>query len=253
MGLWDVCDELRGKRWVELSHELTNDSPSWSGIPAGSVDLARTVYDWGSPELECLIQTFKFPGQFGTHVDFPGHFEKGAALSEEFGVRQFVWPLVVLDVSGKVAENPDYEVTLDDVRKHEERYGRIPAGSFVALRTDWHTRWPDNDALNNFDEQGNEHAPGWTVPVLEFLYETRGIAASGHETIDTDASVGAGRACDLVAERYVLSHGHLQIELLDNLDQVPAVGSVMFAAVPRIAGATGLPARVWAVVDEPAE
>lgn len=45
----------------------------------------------GKPELECLIQTFKFPGQFGTHIDFPGHFIKGKALSEKYDVNDLIF------------------------------------------------------------------------------------------------------------------------------------------------------------------
>ena len=84
--LWESLADAKKLKWVELSHPLNNDSPFWSGIPEGSVELSKTVFDWGNPMLECLIQTFKFPGQFGTHIDFPGHFVKGLALAEEFGI-----------------------------------------------------------------------------------------------------------------------------------------------------------------------
>jgi len=89
-------DELKSDAYelVELSHSLNNDSPYWAGIPEGSVELGKTVFDWGNPMLECLIQTFKFPGQFGTHIDFPGHFAKGGALSEAFGRGEHVFPPV---------------------------------------------------------------------------------------------------------------------------------------------------------------
>ena len=48
--LWGVLDELRSPNyaWVDLTHSLDNNSPVWSGIPAGSVELAKTVYDWGN-------------------------------------------------------------------------------------------------------------------------------------------------------------------------------------------------------------
>ena len=59
--LWNALKDAKKYRWVELSHSLNNESPYWSGIPEGSVELAKTVWDWGKPELECLIQTFKFP------------------------------------------------------------------------------------------------------------------------------------------------------------------------------------------------
>ena len=73
--LWNALKDAKKYRWVELSHSLNNESPYWSSIPEGSVELAKTVWDWGKPELECLIQTFKFPGQFGTHIDFPGNLK----------------------------------------------------------------------------------------------------------------------------------------------------------------------------------
>ena len=56
--LWNALKDAKKYRWVELSHSLNNESPYWSGIPEGSVELAKTVWDWGKPELECLIQTF---------------------------------------------------------------------------------------------------------------------------------------------------------------------------------------------------
>ena len=63
------------------------------------------------------------------------------------------------------------------------------------------------------------------------------------------ASKLAAEAGDLACERYVLGLGKLQIEVLCNLDKVPAAGAVLFAVWPRIEGATGLPVRVWAVFE----
>ncbi len=245
--LWEALNRARGYRWVELSHTLDNNSPYWAGIPEGSVELAKTVYDWGNPMLDCLIQTFKFPGQFGTHIDFPGHFVPGGALSEAYGVDQLVFPLCVVDVSGKVKEDVHYAVTVQDIQDYESQYGPIPDGAFVALRTDWSKRWPDMNALSNFDSEGGEHTPGWSMEALKYIYETRSAAANGHESIDTDASALAAAAGDLACERYVLSQGKLQVELLCNLDQVAPAGAVVLVSYPRISGATGLPARVWAV------
>ena len=41
--LWNALKDAKKYRWVELSHSLNNDSPYWSGIPDGSVELAKTV------------------------------------------------------------------------------------------------------------------------------------------------------------------------------------------------------------------
>ena len=247
--LWDALNEAKKLKWVELSHSLNNDSPYWSGIPEGSVKLGEVVFDWGNPMLECQIQTFKFPGQFGTHIDFPGHFVKGAVLSDAFGVRDGVFPLCVIDVTEKVAADCRYAVTVQDIQDYEAKYGPIPDGAFVALRTDWYKHWPDMDALSGAAADGSENFPGWSLDALKYIYEVRNAAANGHEALDTDASAEAAKAGDLACERYVLEQGKLQVEVLRNLDQVAPAGAVIFVAWPRIEGAVGLPVRCWAVTE----
>ncbi|WP_405378318.1 cyclase family protein [Phascolarctobacterium sp.] len=250
--LWNVLNELQSDEyeWVELSHSLNNESPFWAGIPEGSVELGKTVFDWGNPMLECLIQTFKFPGQFGTHIDFPGHFVKDAPLSEKYGAKQMLFPLCVIDVTAKVAKDVHYAVTVEDIKEYEAKYGPIPEGAFVALYTGWGKNWPDMNALSGIAEDGSENFPGWSLEALQYIYEERNAAANGHETLDTDASAVAAAAGDLACERYVLSKGKLQIEVLDNLDKVAPAGALLLAAWPRIEGATGLPVRVVAITPK---
>ncbi|MFJ5307800.1 cyclase family protein [Streptomyces sp. NPDC088350] len=48
----------------------------------------------------------------------------------------------------------------------ERRNGRVPAGSFVALRTGWSRRRPDPVATANRDEAGISRTPGWSPDVL---------------------------------------------------------------------------------------
>lgn len=190
VSLWEALGKAKEYRWVDLTHELENDSPYWSGIPSGSVELGKQVMDYAEMGFE--IQTFKFPGQFGTHIDYPAHFVPGARRAAAFGLKETVLPLVVLDVSQKAASDRDYELTVQDVLEFEERYGRIPKGCFVALRTDWSKGWPSMEKLCGLDGEGNEHFPAWGYEALRFLYEERGIAANGHETL------GHRRACLLV-------------------------------------------------------
>ena len=249
--LWNTLKDLRDNyEWVDLSHSMNNDSPVWSGIPAGSVEVGKTAFDWGNPMLECLIQTFKFPGQFGTHIDFPGHFIRGAALSDAFGIGNMLFPLCVIDITEKVKEDVHYAVTVDDIKAYEAKYGDIPDGAFVALRTDWYKNWPDMEKLSGTACDGSENFPGWSLPALQYIYETRNAAANGHETLDTDASAEAAKAGDLACERYVLSKGKLQIEVLCHLDKVAPAGALLFAAWTKIEAATGLPVRAFAITPK---
>lgn len=248
--LWEDLKKLKGYRWVELSHVMNNQSPYWGGIPEGAVELGNVVYDWGNPMLDCQIQSFKFPGQFGTHIDFPGHFIKDGELSQDFGVEHMAYPLCVIDISDRVEKDADCAVTTEDIKAYEEKYGEIPDGAFVALRTDWYRHWPNMQAFANLDEEGGEHCPGWSMEALQYIYEVRNAAANGHETLDTDASFLAVEADDLACERYILEKGKIQIEVLKHLDKVPSAGAVLFCAWPRFEGANGLPVRVWAICPE---
>ena len=247
--LWNALKAAKGLKWVELSHLMDNSSPYWSGIPAGSASLGDVVFDWGNPMLECQIQTFKFPGQFGTHIDFPAHFVKGAAYAESFGVKDAVFPLCVVDISEKVKSDPTYCVSAQDLMDYEAANGPIPDGAFVALRTDWYKNWPDMAAMSGTAADGSENFPGWSLEAMRYIYETRNAAANGHETLDTDGSAECARNGDLACERYVLAHGKLQIELLCNLDQLPPAGAVLIASWPNFKGANGLPCRVFAVTE----
>ena len=247
--LWNALNEAKKMKCVELSHLMDNDSPYWSGIPDGAVELGSVVFDWGNPMLECQIQTFKFPGQFGTHIDFPAHFAKGASSAEAFGMKDAVFPLCVVDISEKVKDNPTYCVTVDDLLEYEAKYGQIPDGAFVALRTDWYKNWPDMNAMSGIAGDGSENFPGWSLEAIQYIYETRNAAANGHETLDTDGSAECAKRGDLACERYVLSHGKVQIEVLKNLDKLPPAGAVLFASWPNFKGANGLPCRVFAICE----
>lgn len=245
--LWKFWKEAQGLNKVDLTHPLNNNTPYWAGIPDGSVELGKVIFDWGNPMLECRIQSFRFPGQFGTHIDFPAHFCKGGAFAESFGPNSMMMPLCVIDVTAKVAKNCEYAATVEDIKDWEAVNGPIPEGSFVALRTDWSRNWPDMNALSGTDAEGGEHFPSWSLPALKYIYEVRKAAANGHETLDTDASAEAAKAGDLACERYVLDTGHIQVEVLCNLDKVPAAGALIFLSWPNIEGANGLPVRAWAL------
>ena len=247
--LWNTLSDLKNKKWVELSHLMDNDSPYWSGIPDGSVELGKVVFDWGNPMLECQIQTFRFPGQFGTHIDFPAHFKKGGVFAESFTSKDAVFPLCVIDISEKAKKDPLYCVSVDDIKEYEAKYGNIPAGAFVALRTDWYKKWPDMNAMSGIAEDGSENFPGWSLEAIKYIYEVRGAAANGHETLDTDGSAECARHGDLACERYVLDHDKVQIEVLCNLDLVAPAGAVLVASWPNFKGANGLPCRVFAITD----
>lgn len=244
----DAWRVIASKRFVDLTHAFAPGIPHWKGFP----DEGReTLYGYepgqGAAGSGFFAETFIHVGQWGTHVDPPAHFVKGLRTVDAIDVKEMFLPLVVIDVTAKVAGNPDYAVIMDDVRAWESRHGPVPAGAFVALRTGWGSRWPDQAAMQNRDAAGVAHYPGWSLEVLKYLYEERGITASGHETTDTDPGLAVSRD-DYSLETYILSRNHYQIELLANLDAVPEAGALVVAAFPKPQGGSGFPARVFAIL-----
>ena len=73
----------------------------------------------------------------------PAHFIKGLRTVDQIGLKEMVLRLVVVDVHDDVAKNPDYTLSIARLKKWEREHGEIPAGAFVAMRTDWSKRWPD--------------------------------------------------------------------------------------------------------------
>jgi len=241
-GLLPIYSILAGKRFIDLTHAFGPKTPHWKGFGEMTV---RTLYT--IPKDGFHVEEFCHVGQWGTHVDPPAHFHTGLKSVDEIDPKDMLMPLVVLDVHDKVARNPDYTLTLEDVRAWEARHGRIPAHAFVAMRTDWSKRWPDDAAMQNRDAKGVAHYPGWSMPVLKLLYEKRHIAASGHETTDTDPGLATTHD-DYSLERYLLGTNHYQIELLANLDQVPEYGALIMVSFPKPEHGSGFPARAVAIL-----
>jgi len=239
---------LISKKFVDLTHAFEPGIPHWGEFP----DEKREVifsYEKGRGTLGSgfFAERFTHVGQWGTHVDPPAHFIRGLRTVDQIDLKEMLLPLVVIDTHEEVAKNPDYTLTIERVQLWEKQHGEIPAGAFVAMRTDWSKRWPDATAMQNKDKKGTPHFPGWSLEALKLLYEQRKITASGHETTDTDPG---NTTTEGALETYLLSTNHYQIELMTNLDQVPEAGAIIIATFPKPKGGSGFPARVFAIVPD---
>jgi kynurenine formamidase len=246
--LKDAWQLIRTKRFVDLTHAFSPGIPHWKGFP----DEKREILYWYEPGVGTLgsgfyAQSFTHVGQWGTHVDPPAHFVKGLRTVDQISVKEMILPLVVIDVHEKAAKNPDYTISMEDVKDWERLHGSVPEGSFVAMRTDWCRRWPSMEAMLNKDANGIAHYPGWSLEVLKYLYENCRITASGHETTDTDPGVATSKD-GYSLETYILKQNHYQIELLTNLDEVPEAGALVVVAFPKPRDGSGFPARVFAIL-----
>jgi kynurenine formamidase len=248
LSLLELQKILASKKFIDLTHEFAAGIPHWPGFPD---EQQKTIY-WYEKQPGLMgdgffAEVFTHVGQWGTHVDPPAHFHRGLRTVDQIELKEMILPLVCVDVHEQCERNPDYTLTVDRLERWEADHGTIPAGAFVAMRTDWSKRWPDAARMANKDKQGVAHYPGWSLPALKYLYEERKITASGHETTDTDPGLATTKD-DYSLEAYILGLNHYQIELLTNLDQVPESGAIVVVSFPKPKGGSGFPARVFAIL-----
>jgi kynurenine formamidase len=100
----------------------------------------------------------------GTHLDAPVHWvtAKDGEDVSQIRPRRLVAPAAVIDVSERVAADPDFLLEVDDVRRWEAAHGPLPAGGWLLLRTGWDARSGSQEAFLNADETG-PHTPGISV------------------------------------------------------------------------------------------
>ena len=231
---------IASKRFVDLTHSFDTQSPVWSGFgqakmrPAADPATQRpyTVKDDGF-----RTTLYEFVGQYGTHVDPPAHFDEKGITMDAIPLKQMILPLIVLDATPYLARDPSHAFSLADLRAWERRHGRIPRGSFVALRTDMYKDWDTNP-----ERFKRAPFPAWSLETIKFLYEQRGVTATGHESLDTDTSE------KMESETYLLRRGHYQIEVMANLDKVPPRGALIVVTWPKVRGGLGFPARAFAIL-----
>lgn len=188
----------------------------------------------------------------GTHFDAPIHWVSGRHLpnnaTDTIPVQNLIGSACVLDCSAQAAADPDYLLGVDFIQAWERQHGRIPARSWVLMRTDWSKR-VDPVEYQNFDEAG-QHTPGPSVAAVRFLVEQRDVVGFGTETIGTDAGQAAHLNPPYPCHYYMHGAGRYGLQCLTNLDLLPPTGAVIVCPPLKIRQGSGSPLRVLALVSE---
>jgi kynurenine formamidase len=241
-------------RTIDLTQSLSEDTPvlvlpepfgqtaPFSRQEISAYDERGVAWHWNN---------FTTGEHTGTHFDAPVHWVTGKDLPENtvdtIPVNRFAGPAVVIDASQESAADPDFILTVEFIEAWEKQHGRVPAKSWVLLRTDWSKR--NGDDYTNRREDG-AHTPGPNPDAVRFLIEQRDIIGFGVETIGTDA--GQAHLMDPPYPAHTLLHGAglYGLQCLENLDLLPATGTLIVAAPLKIAGGSGSPLRVLAFVED---
>jgi len=231
---------IAGKQFVDLTHSFSPHTPVWSGFGQAKFSPAadpKSGRPYTIKEDGFRATYYQMVGQYGTHVDPPAHFAADGITMDKIPLKQMILPLIVLDDTPYIAKDPNHAFSVADLKAWENKHGRVPHGSFVALRTDMYKDWDSNP--ERFKRQP---FPAWAFETIKFLYEQRGVTATGHEAMDTDTTE------KMDSETYILQHGHYQIEVMANLDKVPPTGALIVVTWPKVRDGLGFPARAFAIL-----
>ena len=221
---------------VDMTHELSEEFPTFGGTPGIAYNK---LFDFAANGYNLYELTIN--EHTGTHIDAPLHFSPDGMSVAEIPVTSLVCPLAVIDIAARAADDPDTQVTPDDIRAWIAANGPIPDGACVAM----HSGWGDKVGTPAF--RGTEAGlsfPGFHIEATQMLMEETGAVAMAVDTLSLDF----GKSPDFATHYAWLPSGRYGIECLAGLGQVPAAGATLIVGAPKTRGGTGGPARILAMV-----
>jgi kynurenine formamidase len=244
-------------RVVDLTHTLFPGFPNWGQpsdimpffemTPLGELepsmrgldDQGIAVYHWSVVE------------HVGTHIDAPLHFVNpdddlsAVYAADQIPPADLAGPLAVIDIRAKAEENPNAQLTLDDLKAWEDKHGELPDGCMVAMNSGWDERVPTEGFLNLDPETNRMRYPGFHVEAVEFMLEERDVKGLMVDTLSLDSTGASGSP---VHYRWLGGTNRWGVEVVANLGELPPNGAFAVVGAPKIKGSSGGPTRVLAFV-----
>ncbi|MDH4145320.1 MAG: cyclase family protein [Acidimicrobiia bacterium] len=207
---------------VRLSHEFDENASIFPGDPSPEIEVLFTAEDDGF-----LLESVKTGTHTGTHLSAPGHFIAGATTVDDLPASDFAWPAYVVDVTERVATNPDFQLSVADIRALERTQGTIPAGALVILRTGFDARFGTPAYLDT--------APGFSGAAVSWMFKQRDIKGVASDTFGPDATSDE----NFMASYRAYQAGGITIENMAGVGQLHRTGDVVIASTVRLADGSG--------------
>ena len=222
-------------RVVELTHLLSPEVPTWNGSCGFCLEIKKD-YD-----RMFRVQQMKMHAGVGTHMDAPSHRIEGGGSIADIALEELIVPACVIDVSKQA--DADYEISVEDIERYEEEYGKIPPRALVIGYTGWSRFWSDSDAYRNVDSKGRMHFPAFSGRAAQFLLE-REIAGIAIDTLSPDCLDP-----EFSVHKAILGAGKYIIENIADCSKVPPRGSYVIALPLRAENATESPVRIVCLIE----
>jgi kynurenine formamidase len=239
---------LANSRVVDLTYAFDAKTLYWPNSPGG-FELKQLSYGPTPGGYFYSSNAYSAPEHGGTHIDAPIHFAEHGKTLDQLPVEQLIAPAVVIDVRAQTANDADYRLSVADVEAWEARNGAIPHGAIVLLRTGWGSRYGNRKAYFGDDTPGATdklHFPSFGAEAARLLVNDRHAGAIGLDT----ASIDYGQSKDFIVHQIANGAGVPGLENVANLEQLPETGAWVVALPMKIAGGSGGPVRIVALVPK---
>ena len=238
---WNIDDS----KVLDLTYAFDQETVYWPTAKPFQREVVAAGHTeagyWYAANNICLAE------HGGTHMDAPIHFAEGKRTAADVPVQQLIGPAVVIDVEAQASADADYRLSVADIAAWEQTHGRIPSGAIVLMYSGWGKRWPDKQRYLGSDQPGdvtNLHFPAFSDEAAQFLVSQRSIDAIGVDT----PSLDYGQSSDFMVHRIVHGANLPGLENVANLDQLPPSGALLIALPMKIAGGSGAPVRIIALL-----
>ena len=235
--------------WIDLTYSFSGETVYWPTAENFKLDTVSA----GVTEGGYFYSAYSFCAaeHGGTHLDAPYHFADGKWTTDQVPLENLTGYAIVIDVSGKTNNNPDYQISVDDLTGWEKEHGKIPEGAILIFHTGWGRFYPDAQKYLGTTEKGTAgvaqlHFPGIHPEAAQWLVKNRKIKAAG---IDTP-SIDFGQSKDFKTHQVLYGENICGFENLAHLDQLPVTGAYIVALPMKIKGGSGAPLRIIAWLKE---
>tara|TARA_R110002073_G_scaffold123234_2_gene266895 strand:- start:80544 stop:81362 length:819 start_codon:yes stop_codon:yes gene_type:complete len=241
--------DLSNSKIIDLSHSYSHETIYW--VTAKEFELDTVFKGRTDKGYYYSANNFATAEHGGTHIDAPIHFAEGGQSVDEIPLTKLIGSAIKIDVSKNALENPDYLVSIDDLKTWEEKHNtQIPDGSIVLLQTGFSTYYPNKVKYMGTDERGDNavqllHFPGLEPEAATWLTENRNIHSIG---IDTP-SIDYGQSTLFKSHVILLSKNIPAFENLTGLEQLPEKDFTVIALPMKIKSGSGSPLRIVALIN----
>ncbi len=233
---------------IDLTHNYSENTIYWPTEDGFKLDVGfEGIHEKG---YFYSAKKFSAPEHGGTHLDAPIHFAKNGKTIDQIPLEQLIGKAIKIDVSQEALKNPDFQLSIQDLKNWEISHENIPENTIVLVCTGYGGFWPDRLKYLGTSKKGKEaledlHFPGIHPDAAKWLIEHRKIKAIGLDT----QSIDYGQSKFFETHRVLCENQVPFFENVANLEQIPVSRFFVVALPMKIQSGSGAPVRIVAIIQ----